>query len=104
MSKLGRYDQNAVDGADQLNVEAAYSAVYSVLLDEGLVTWASADDVPDKYTVPIVGLVASYLKPDYLIPLSPDDLNPIPYQANARLLRRQLSAPYVPVETPIQAY
>lgn len=70
LSKLGNYNQgNSVSPEDQQNVSDAYSAVYAVLLDDGLVTWALADiDIPIRFLSSLKILIAAELCDEYQFP------------------------------------
>jgi hypothetical protein len=61
LSKVGVYDRNATDPADLQNIVDAYAAVYLVLKDDGLVTWAySASDeadIPDRFSLSLIDLI-----------------------------------------------
>ncbi len=43
---------------DATEIETAYDEVYADLKDEGLATWAAADEAPDTITPYMAGLVA----------------------------------------------
>lgn len=104
LSKLGNFDRSAVDPADQKNVTDTYNSIYEILKDDGLVTWASTADIPDKHALPIVALVASRLREDYQVAPLAIDLLPIYKHPEYATLRRQLATPYVAAETEATYY
>lgn len=105
LSKIGKHDQGSVVGpADFQNVSDTYDGVYQILKDDGLVMWGASDDIPTKYTQAIIQIVASQLKPDYRVPMTPVDALPIPKHPGTLMLRRQLASPYVPTITPIESF
>ncbi len=100
LMKMRVHDSGSqVDPVDLQNVSDAYDAVYQTLLDEGLVTWAATDDIPIRFSLPLIDLVAGQIKPFYGGQLNTAELLPIIEQPAAKTLRRQLTAPYVPEPT-----
>lgn len=71
LQKLGVYDRSGIDVADLANVVDAYAAVYAVLLDDGLVTWAySASDevdIPDRFRLALITLIAAEIADFYSV-------------------------------------
>lgn len=97
----------AATAEDTQLVEDAYSAVYDMLLTEGLVAWTSTEDVPLYAELPMISMVACYVakefgkEPDYLdgaLNLAPSQGGP---SRAERLLRRQLAKNYIPY--PVQS-
>lgn len=105
MSKLGVYEPgNILNAVDLQNVSDAYDAVYQTLLDEGLVNWTSTSDIPVRFSLPLIDLVMSQIKPFYSGTMNPIDLMPIVNQPGTLAIRRQLTVPYVQEETDIEAF
>ena len=95
--KIGACDQFASPELPDLqNVQDAYDSIYAILLDDGLVTWAADDDIPARFTLPLIDLVATQIKPIYGKPLTITDMLPILEQPAVKTLRRQMARPYVP--------
>jgi hypothetical protein len=99
LSKLGNYDRGSVAAEDQENVVDAYAAVYNILLDDGLVTWAIADtDIPDRFASSLKSLITAELADDYQF--REPAIGWQKYKDNAiKVIRRQLASgqPVVPV-------
>lgn len=105
LMKLGVYEPgNSLNAVDLQNVSDAYNAVYQTLLDEGLVNWTSSDDIPVRFSLPLIDLVMSQIKQFYNGTITPVDLMPIVDQPGVRAIRRHLSLPYVQEETDIKAF
>lgn len=97
LMKLTVYDAGSqLEPADLRNVKDAYDAIYQTLLDEGLVTWKATDNIPIRFSLPLIDLVASQIKLYYGIPQTPFDTMPILDQPPVKTIRRQLASPYVP--------
>lgn len=72
MQKLGIFDRNNGVAAEDLeNVADAYKAVYYVLSDDGLVSWAySASDeadIPDRFSLSLINLIAAEIADFYSV-------------------------------------
>lgn len=88
LSKLGIYGRSALEPEDLENVTDAYNAVYLVLADDGLVSWSATDDIPDRFSLSLITLVAAEIASFYNIP-SPDPRIPM-MATNA--IRRQMAS------------
>lgn len=88
LSKLGIYDRSTLDAADLENITDAYNAVYLVLADDGLVSWAITDDVPDRFSLSLITLVAAEVASFYNIQ-SPDPRTSL---AAVNMIRRQMAS------------
>lgn len=92
LSKLGVYDRSSLSAEDLLNVADAYEGVYATLLDDGLVTWALADeDIPVRFSLPLTVLISAEIADFYHVPPPQEGWK------NAKLLatntiRRQLAS------------
>lgn len=105
LMKLGVYEPgNSLNAVDLQNVSDAYDAVYQTLLDEGLVNWTSASDIPVRFSLPLIDLVMSQIKQFYNGTITQVDLMPIADQPGTLAIRRQLATPYVQEETDIEAF
>lgn len=65
LSKLGVWQRDELDPEDLENVSDAYACVYERLKDDALVTWATADDIPNRFSLPIATLVAAEIASYY---------------------------------------
>lgn len=88
LSMLGVYNRSTLDAADLENVNDAYEGIYYTLADDGLVTWAITDDVPIKYSLPLIELVSNEIAPFYLSPKKDDDWK----QRKINQIRHQLAS------------
>lgn len=105
LMKMTVYDSSSqLDAVDLQNVSDAYDAIYQTLLDDGIVTWTATDDIPVRFSLPLIDLVAGQVKPYYGIPQNPYDMMPILDQPAVKTIRRQLAAPYVPEETDVEFF
>lgn len=66
LQKLVR--QRDVGAEDLENVTDAYNCIYQQLADDGLVTWSATDDIPDRFTLPIIEILCSELASSYGVP------------------------------------
>ena len=89
MSKLGVYDGSPLQAKDLQNATDAYQGVWYILNDDGLVTWAlTAEDIPDRFQIPLTTLVASVIAPFYNLP----EFDPRITQSAVNTIRRQLAS------------
>jgi hypothetical protein len=89
MSKLGIYDGSPLEPKDLQNATDAYNGVWYALNDDGLVTWdISAEDIPDRFQLPLTSLIAAELAPFYY----QNDVPPQVKQAYVNMIRRQLAS------------
>jgi hypothetical protein len=54
-----------VSSADATDVDAVYSALYANLVERGVITWGSSDEVPDEAERPMVALLAAEIADDF---------------------------------------
>lgn len=54
-----------LDAADDQLVTQKYSALYDMLLTNGLVAWAATDDVPTYADVPLTMMLAAFIAPSF---------------------------------------
>ena len=52
---------------DATDVDAVYSALYANLVERGVVTWGSSDEVPDEAERPMVSLLAAEIADDFQV-------------------------------------
>lgn len=91
LSKLGSYDRGNLNADDLQNVSDAYTSVYNILLDDGLVIWALADiDIPDRFLSSLKILIAAELADEYQFPEPAIGWTRAKQQATA-VIRRQLA-------------
>lgn len=67
LAKLGVYQAgNPVEPEDLQNVTDAYTGVYYILNDDGLVTWAlTSEDIPDRFQLPLTTLISAEIADFY---------------------------------------
>lgn len=49
-------------------IETAYDELYQLYRDDGLITWGSADDIPDEAVRPMVVVLASDMADEFNVP------------------------------------
>lgn len=57
-----------VNVADAKVITDKYSALYDMLLTDGMVAWTSTDDLPHFAELPIVAMLAHLCAPDFGLP------------------------------------
>lgn len=88
LSKLGVYSRSTLDAADLENVTDAYNAIYLTLADDGLISWAITDDIPNRFSLPLISLVANEIAPFYNMPEQPPQMR----QIWINTIRRQMAS------------
>ncbi|MBT8448597.1 MAG: hypothetical protein KJO69_02850 [Gammaproteobacteria bacterium] len=59
LQKLGILQDGATASANDITVvNDKYDSLYAILKANDLVSWGSAEDIPDTHIIPIVGLLA----------------------------------------------
>lgn len=93
LSKLGSYSRETLDPVDLENVTDAYNSVYSILADDGLVTWAQSDteNIPDRFLSSLKMLITAELADDYQFPEPAVGWMKAKQQA-VNVIRRQLAS------------
>lgn len=93
---------------DRQRVVDAYPQLHATLLSENMVRWALTEDIPEKYAIPMIQLMAYAVADDFSVPqedymkLRADgELLQTPPSAGERQLRKLLANAYVsdPVES-----
>lgn len=57
-----------VDADDAAKVEEKYTGLHAMLLDDGLVTWSSTEEVPAKAQEPVIAMLAALCAHDFGVP------------------------------------
>jgi hypothetical protein len=92
LSKLGNWDKSQPVSAEDLEaVNDAYLSVYAILFDDGLVTWANTEDIPDRFLSPLKLLITAELADDYQFP-EPAAGWPRTKLEATNIIRRQLAS------------
>jgi hypothetical protein len=100
---------------DDAVVSARYDALYDMLLSEGLVAWASGDDIPEYAQNPVTQMLAYFCAPAFgiagqrLVDLKINGALNLPIQMGGpslaeRQLRRQLAKKPVPYPVSSEYY
>ena len=101
LKKLGRLPAGQVAKAYQKDaVEQEYDGLYDELLNDGIVNWAKADDIPDFAFYPIIILLCGRTADDFGVP---DKWSARETQQRKKI-SAQISSPYVSATTPFEDY
>jgi len=96
---------------DLARVESVYPQLHAMLLSEGLVEWGVAEDIPEKYVIPLTAIVAYQVADEFSIPQ--EDLAKLKMEGSVfepvaslaeRQLRKLLAPDYVDYTAPTSYY
>ena len=101
LQKIGRLPSNqTMSAGHEKSVTDEYDGLYDELLNDSLVNWAKADDIPDFAFHPITIMLCGRVADDFRVP---DKWSQRETQQRMKLAK-QLESPYVPEVTQMESY
>lgn len=109
LREIGILEKTETPPAEEFDIATTrYELLHSMLLRNGLATWALSEDIPDKCAVPVTWMLANLLTSLFAVPLDRKQellaLGALDAQVTSlgeRQLRKMVAADYVsqPVES-----